>query len=346
MPNWQLKRIVMENGKPTLESTTRFDKRTVEYLKKALAIAAASKCTMPVFSGFHVRGMITTGDIGLGFPQSGNVEYGNCQALHNEESAVAALISRRGSSEVRGNRVVAIVAGKGNGTAGNFTAPCGNCRDILRDVVGENCLIVSGAEGGGTAIVMELSTALFDRYTPIPFVQAVGMACREGVWSVKKRSAEVGHNPYYNASKYPLRNYAVGIWAGVDTMRKMYDGAMQVHEDFHPTYPIELAGLQMWLEKEPDVGLVVVVAEGDGSSPPDVMYRDRQRLLSMVIEKQLLTRRKCDPPVHLFTYLGNSITGAWKTTAKKWLPLPFSPLNFGGEFLQNYKKYLKEKYRR
>lgn len=330
----------MKNGKPTLGSLKDVGRNTVETYKNLLQKAADSRCAKPIFSGFHVRGAAATYFV-VNPALAGNVEYGNCQALHNEEATVAALIARCNSSKFDGyHKVIAIVAGKGKGSLKNLTMPCGNCRDILRDTLGPDCTIIAGAEGGGTAIVTKLSDILFDDFRQISDLNG------SGVEVTIRRCEEILHNPYLDPKKFPLRNYGVCIMTGDLGSQKPFFGASVVHADFHPTYPIEVVSLQMWLKRKHRINLVTVVAEGDGSAPPDVMYRDRQRLLEMVIEDWLMTGQEGDPSVYLITHQGQRVTGTWQTSVKEWLPFPFSPHNFGDKFLQHYQKYLKTKYDR
>lgn len=335
MPNWKLMQLVEKKGKRILVpfAGLSFDRTR---FKRLLQAAADSKNSKPVFSGYFVRGSGTTFN-NANPPQSGNIEYGHCQALHNEEATVAALASIKNSAEFEGFPAIAIVAGKGKGTLGNFTMPCGNCRDILRDTLGPDCIILSGTEDGGIALVMKLSDALFENYEPISAFD---------VWGTVRRSDEIFHNPYNNPNIHPLRNYGVCVLTGKNGFSKKIYGASFVHADFHPIYPIESVSLQMWLRREFRVKMVAIVAEGDGTFPPDVMYRDRQRLLEMMVEDELLSEQKNDSYIYLFTHNRRAVTGAWRTTAKEWLPFPFSPHNFGEKFLRQYKKYLKEKYRR
>lgn len=335
MLNWKLKQLVVKNGKQRLVPVKglSFDHRRYESLLQAAATSNAAK---PSFSGYFVRGSGTTFN-NANPPQSGNIEYGHCQALHNEEATVAALASRKNSVEFEGFPAIAIVAGKGKGSLDSFTMPCGNCRDILRDTLGPDCVVLSGTEDGGIALVAKLSDALFENYQPISAFD---------IWGTVRRCEEIFHNPYHNPNYLPLRNYGVCVLTGKKGSFKKIYGSSFVHADFHPIYPIESVGLQMWLKKEFHVNMVAVVAEGNGSAPPDVMYRDRQRLLEMVVENELLTGHKIDPYIYLFAHDRRVVTGAWRTTAKEWLPFPFSPHNFGDKFLRHYKKYLKEKYGR
>ena len=353
MPNWTPKFLCMKDGKPALRSAiTEHEEEIVRFLKDMLGLAAESKCAKPIFSGFHVRGINTTGGIGgmTGMVASGNVEYGYCQALHNEEAAVAALISQRGSTEFPGSNVIMIVAGKGKGSLRNFTAPCGNCRDILRDVIGENCLLVSGTEDGGIAIVARLSDCLFDQYAPMDKNAIIGLVPE--IKRIFRKAAEIQDNPYNNlgtGQRFPLRNYYAQIFVSkVGEDISSFVGAVDVPADFHPLYPIEDALRAAKRDRALVLKGVKVVSFGTGTYPPDVMYRDRQRLLEAALDTELLIGEPCNPEVLLVTvdmFDVSKITGAWRTTVKEWLPFPFSPRNFGSEFLEDRRQKLKEKTR-
>ncbi|MBI2406590.1 MAG: hypothetical protein HYV25_03350, partial [Candidatus Harrisonbacteria bacterium] len=100
----------------------------------------------------------------------------------------------------------------------------------------------------------------------------------------------------------------------------------------------------MEFARDPYIRSVMIVAEGDGSAPPDVMYRDRQSLLNAAIEREHLTGTRYDPPVRLFTVSNGAVTGAWKTTVEEWLPLPFSSRNFGDESVAQDAAYFRKRH--
>lgn len=331
------------DGARSLAPLTGEQEFLAPYYEALLARATEANCASPVFSGYHVNGCIATGE--LTFAHGGNIEYGHYQALHLEEATVAALASRQNSITNPVPPVLAIVAGHGPGTLETITMPCGNCRDILRDTVGEGCIILLGTPDGGTGVVATLADTLFDRYARVPLDRTDVM----DTWVARtiREGGALMDNPYFNPDKCPLRNYVVALTTGKGAASdQTYFGGTNNDEDFHPDYPVEIALLQAKFARDPYVRSLVVTAVGDGSAPPDVMYRDRQRLLGAVIRRELLTGKRYDLPVRLFTHTNGKLTGAWKTSAEEWLPLPFSPRNFGSEFLAGYTAYLKKKYGR
>lgn len=346
MPKWNLMRLATaSDGARSLAPLTKEQEPMAPWYEMLLARAAEAECGSPIFSDYHVKGCIAAGELTHAYAE--NIEYGHYQALHSEEAAVAALVSRLNSMDCLTPPVLAIVAGHGSGdTVESFTMPCGNCRDFLRDTISEHgCTLLLGTLDGGTGVVATLHDAFFDHYARVPLDRIDVM----DTWVAKtiREGAKASDNPYFNPDKCPLRNYVVALTTGESQISdRTYFGGTQNDEDFHPDYPIEIALLQAKLARDPYVRSLVVVAEGDGSAPPDVMYRDRQRLLSAVIRRELLTGKRYDLPVRLFTHTNGKLTGAWKTSAEEWLPLPFSPRNFGLEFLGDYTAYLKKGYRR
>ena len=305
--------------------------------------ASLSSCARPMYSGFHVHGSSTSWPWGMHAPlHSGNVEYGYYQAIHNEEAATVALIATHGANTP--NRpILALVNGNDPGSLETITMPCGNCRDILLDALGPECAIVAGTHAGGLALFTRLKDILYDRYESIQdtVLADADMRVFNGS-SVHSRTK----NPYRTATLHPLREYCVALSTySPNTGAQTYIGASHVGADFHPVYAGEVAVLQTELARDPFLNAITVVAEGNGAKPPDVLYRDRQSLLGYAIDCELVTGRPHeDLEIHLYTCWSGELTGAWKTTMKKWLPVPFSQLLFGEEFLTGYTAYLKEFY--
>jgi len=76
------------------------------------------------------------------------------------------------------------------------------------------------------------------------------------------------------------------------------------------------------------------------------MYKDRQHLLELNFQQECVSGQPSDPPIYLVMYerdaKGPKIRTVFKTSVKKWLPFPFSPANFGDEFVQNAAKKFKK----
>lgn len=345
MPHWEIKRLHMQEGVARLVEFDK-DELDIKDLHCLLDQAARSSCSRPIFSQFHVSGSITD------WPwatqphlHSGNVEYGYYQALHNEEAAAIALIATHNTGTLQ-LPILALVNGSGPGSLETMTMPCGNCRDILRDTIGPECALIAGTRDGGMAIFARLKDILFDRYTTIPIPDA--SAVIEEIQNIISECRILEKNPYRRADILPLREYAISIRTvdGIFGQRR-HVGAARVGADFHPIYAGEMAVLCTELESDPYLDIITVVVEGNGASPPDVLYRDRQRVCEFVFECELVTGKSyLELPIQLFTHENNELTGAWQTSINEWLPLPFTPRSFGDEFLKRYAAYLKEKYGR
>lgn len=158
MSKWRFKAAQLNsNGKMNLVALSPAQKARVKKYTEALEVAAKSTVANPPFSNFFVK-------VGVGSARGkmlpgGNIEYGICQALHGEESAVAAFRSRYGRKKVG-----EIVLGFVGDDLGNIPSPCGNCRDILLEDLGADFEIVSGAASGGDAIVINMGQYLFSGY--------------------------------------------------------------------------------------------------------------------------------------------------------------------------------------
>lgn len=289
-----------------------------------------------MFSGFHVSGSITARPSNHSKPlRSGNLEYGYCQALHNEEAAASALAATMTGNE---RPILTIGAGYGDGGLETITMPCGNCRDIVRDTIGSQCEIVAGKLDGGTAVVAWFGDILCDEYVSVLDTENYTQATELRILAEGKALMK---NPYCAPDKHPLRQYVAALSTGAgDRDPHEYIGAHFVGAAFHPTYPIEIAALRAELAMDPYISAVTIVAEGDGTAPPDVPYRDRQQLVELAFECELLVNKPCNPHVRLATYQDGRRTGAWTTSAYEWLPLPFSPRAFGEEFLSQHRTYL------
>lgn len=344
MPKWELMRLVItKNGEHSLRPLTKVERVMAPYYLMLLTRASEAKSGNPIFSGYHVKGCVGAGELAIA--QSENVESGNCDSLHLEVAVIAALASRQNSIENPVTPALVILAGHKSGTPKRFAMPCGGCRDFLRDTVGEDCILICGTSDGGTAVIATLADVLFEDYARVPLskIDVLNISITQTI----REGEALMDNPSHDPLKCPLRNYFVSIATGESAVTdRMYFGAMSNEEDFHPIYPVEDAVRAMRRAKDPYIKSVMIVAEGDGTMPPSVMYRDRQRLLGAAIRRAILTGKHYDPTVRLFTHTKGTITGAWKTSAAEWLPLPFSPRNFGPKFLADYTVYLKKKYGR
>lgn len=303
-------------------------KRLGPKLTRALLAATKSKAANPTFSKYYVLESIE------GLP-AGNVEYGLCQALHAEEAAVAAFFSRRNSNAAPKDTVLAIITG----SALDVAMPCGNCRDILRDALGADLTIVSGAANGGVAVVAKLADCLYDRFQKTTLSKAGIMAA-----DIPRHIAQCDrlvNDAYSPADVHPMRRYHAVVTTAQGTLtNNRFYGGRDVMCEYHPIYALRDAVRQARRERDPFVKSVLILCEGNGTTAPDVMYKDRQHVMELNLAQELLSGKACDPPVYLVTYNAkHEATGAWQTSVKRWLPFPFSPRNFGPEFVEQLTKY-------
>lgn len=330
---WTFKTLPLDpRGSTELIDLSQTQIKKAHKYARALQVGARSTVANPPFSNYFVKGSIFPLD-GMTSMETGNIEYGICQALHGEESAVAALRSFYG--RVSGEEVVhAIVAGN----PGNIAAPCGNCRDIMLEDLGLGLEIVCGAPEGGVAVV-----ATMEHYTFSDFRQMEPKIFDGPLLANAKIAILIGgqlvNDAYSPENIHPERRYH----AAIQGRKNLYVGARDVMCEYHPIYALRDAIRQARRANDPFISHVVIVCEDFGGGAPHVMYKDRQHLLEMNLERELLTGLEVDPSVFLVTHKGGEITGVWETSVKEWLPYPFSPRNFGPEFIKFLTDYYKKR---
>jgi len=326
---WEFKTIKRApKGKVELVGLSPLQEEKIDRYVSALEVAAASNVANPIFSNYHVKASV---GIDPNFLRGGNIEYGLCQALHGEESSVAALRSQFGRTDV-GEIVLGLIAGQ----PGNIATPCGNCRDILLDAFSGKLEIVSGAADGGVAVVVNMSEYLFSE-SELHEIN-VGELSKDIRGRVRKAiisGTRLVNDAYSPKNVHPERRYH----ALIATQRHDFVGARDIMCEYHPIYAIRDAIRQARRANDPYVRAVVIVGEDCGKIP-HIMYKDRQHLLEFNLQAELLIREEQDPPIYVVTYGRNGeLVNAWKTSVKECLPLPFSPSNFGPEFLEYLAKY-------
>lgn len=330
MSKWSFKAVRLGPGREVeLVDLSLAQAARIQEYTRALRAAARSTVAKPLFSNYFVRESIGPRD---GKPKpAGNIEYGLCQSLHGEESAVTAFRTHYGRGGSR-KPLLGIIAG----SPGNIATPCGNCRDILLDDLGSDFEIVSGAADGGIAIVTKMRDYLFPSPRKIGRLDAkpevltrMRIAIRDGELLV--------NDAYSPKDKHPERRYH----ALIATTSANFVGARDVMCEYHPIYPLRDAVRQARRADSPFVRFAVIVCEDFGGRPPHVMYKDRQHLFELNLQGELLMDQECDPPVYLATYNSQTkkIVSVWRTSVKEWLPLPFSPRNFGQAFVDHLTKY-------
>lgn len=345
MPKWNLMRLAVDaDGARTLAPLTKEQELLAPWYETLLLRASEAKCTDPRFSGYHVRACAAAGELTIA--RGGNVEYGK-RSLHAEATAIAALFSLQNSTKHRTTPVLALVAGHGPGTIENFTMPCGDCRDFLLDTVGPDCVILCGTMDGGTAMVATLADALFEDYQRVPTDSANIMSVV--IDAALKECHHIGKNFHADLERHPAGDYIVVLSTGTGPMTEQrFFGALSLGDDYHSLYPAEMAVLQAEMRQDPYIKSVTIIGVGNDAMPPrppKVLYRDRQRLLELAIDRELLTDVPCNPPVHLLTHAHGMVTGTWTTSLNEWLPMPFSRGSFlKKESLARYIEKLHEKY--
>lgn len=334
MSNWTFKAVVPNpSGQATFVDLSPDQLQRTEIYKKALRVAASSDVAKPPFSNYFVREGIGAVEDEAMIP-AGNIEYGLCKALHGEEAAVAAYRATYGR-KTENQVVLGIVAG----TAGNIANPCGNCRDIMLEDLGTDFEIVCGAPEGGTAVVASMQHYIFGDFTKLPSDTLSGQM-RHWIRLARKEGERLTNDAYSPPAVHPERRYH----ALIKTDRSMIVGARDIMCEYHPIYALRDAIRQARRTNDVIVQMVVVVCEDYGGGPPHVMYKDRQHLLELNLQAELLTGQKQNPTVLLATCQGEEITGIWATSVKEWLPFPFSPRNFGDEFITHLTGYYKARY--
>lgn len=331
MSDWKFKTA---KGEPV-------DQSKMHLYVKALETAAQSRVSDPKFSRYFCKESIGYRKM----HEAGNVEYGLCQALHGEESAVAAL--RASLSEPVGldeHLIMGIIADDSEGD--RPANPCGNCRDIMLDAFGLDLEIVSGPANGGMAVVAKLSDYLFSSYQPVNLREEWLNLFRPDIFDISCRGERCAFDGYSPADVHPERRY----YARITGRAGSYIGALDLMCDYHPIYPLRDAIRQARRVGDLYFGPVFIVGQDTSEEfiniPPHVMYKDRQHLMELNLGQELLKDNEYDPSVVLVRLLKETssetrIGRVWRTSVKEWLPLPFSPRNFGPEFVSGFTQYLK-----
>lgn len=326
----------VRGGECDLVDLSEEQQRRIPHYVGALVSAWRSEVARPVFSNYFCRESISLFGHSFALP-AGNIEYGCCQALHGEESAVAALRTAHGRN--LNPVILGIHAGSEVGRSAN---PCGNCRDIMLADLNWDSEIVHGNPQSGVVVVAELRDYFFDAFTPAsgPITSHV----RKDVEGIVESARKFENNAY--AENVPAnRRYFVMI----QTKRgNRFFGAHDVPCDYHPVYAGRSAMLQARWVRDTEIAYVAVVYQkrtGAILEPPHVMYKDRQHLMELNYEGEIMSGTRNDPPVHLVACDENlDVVGAWETTLEAWLPLPFTPRNFmNPDVMARYYKGLRER---
>lgn len=345
IPAWDLKTLSFSRGSHQIVDLSDEQKNKIPKYQQALISAAASNVSSPKFSNYFVKeGAISD----FHSVAAGNIEYGHLQALHGEESAVAAMRSKMSSdnSDLK-NLVLGIIAGN----PGNIPSPCGNCRDIMIDGFGTNFEIVSGSPDGGLAVVVPMEMFLFNPTNQIDInsknslqlLSDLGMS-KSDFQEIISKTLEQGRLLTNDAYAPPAMNPERKYYATLVTKKNLFHGARDVMVDYHPIYALRDAIRQARRSDDSSLQNVIVVAEDAGVNLPDVMYKDRQHLLEYNLQGELVSGNEQNPSVFLVGHdEEKKITNVWKTSVKEWLPMSFNPRNFGSEFISYLSGYHKNR---
>lgn len=327
------------------------EKNLIPWLGAAVKYAASSKVPDPKFSQYFVNCACLVIDkksstLALHeLVRGGNIEYGLCQALHGEESLVAALKSRIEMSADDLKNYIVMIAFSSKYEDGGAPTCCGNCRDIMRDALPLNTMIFGGHPNGGKVIVARLWNLMGDEYHKSQIVYEKGgyldPETRELLGTIDVAEATIAdclefeNNIYFPGKPNPGRRYC----AVISSPGHICFGTHDVMCDYHPIYAIRDAVRQIRRRRPRGTGFFNYVLVASEHYFPDVMYKDRQHLLELNFQQECISGQLADPPVFLANY--ELVGGAVKiqtihqTSVKKWLPFAFSPANFGEEFVKS-----------
>jgi len=336
MSEWNLSGVKFEGDKTEQVPLTGLNVTKQHETKTAIFAAFRSNLADPQQSKYIVGGSI--GYFGEQKLPAGNTEYGLATADHMEQRAKTTHEFNQGRIGFDKPAVMAIVVGSEGGYAGS----CGNCRDVLRDTPGaiEHLTMVDAFREGGSAIVFSFKDLLVDSYPQKAKVT------QDEETAINKAIKETAHprTSFDVYGKSPLvarRTYALQI----NTDEGDHTWGPNTDHAFHTTTAAEVAQIMMRQDGNPFFHRAVFVgAETDGS-PPDVLYRDRQTLSTMNLDQELLIGQEFNPDILLATYDKNkNISTVWETRLKDMLPLPFTPRNFGPEFMEYLKNEVRKYY--
>jgi cytidine deaminase len=338
MADWEFKTVRYDGGKTILVDLSPKQQKRIQIYCEVLEKAKFSNVANPIFSNYFVKGSIGLSD-GYGLKPAGNIEYGICQALHCEESAVAAFRSAHGRSTKKDDIILVILSG----SPGAFASPCGNCRDIMLEDLGEDFEIICGAPEGGIAVVTKMKDYLVEDFKEItinngpPSVDIHSFL--EKLLKTVSAGEQLENDAYSPKEIHPERRY----YALIATRYGDYIGARDVMCEYHPIYALKDAIRQARRVNDPYIDYVIIVCEDFGGGPPHVMYKDRQHLIELNLQQELLLDEERDPKVYLATHKQREIIRFWQTSIKEWLPFAFTPRNFGPEFIKRLEKYYQQK---
>ena len=304
MTNWAFQTFPGTTSRKPLESIV---------YQNLMQVALDSKPT-PHQSGFEVREAALT-ESGLIIPGS-NHEYGTTRAIHGEESIVANVIERAGQKDF-----IVALAILTNVPPGTITAPCGNCRDLIKQYCAHYSDLLFGSPKGGKAIIMPMSQIYFDDFSELP------ESSLEAIAKSKTLSAALNaERKSYSIYAKPEQVYGVGIRSG----SMVFGGGLEGDAAYHPSLPIRNALINLIYgsnnSKRTNVDEIMIVSRGQ---KPSVPYLDRQHLLEFVSRISSVNGRNDLPVTLVQTDSHGTPQKAWMTASTQWLPYGFTPADLG-----------------
>ncbi len=279
-----------------------------------LLLSALRARPTPAQSNFYVRGaaMTRSGRVVSG----GNHEYGITRAIHCEETLVARALEEAGSDDP-----ISIVA-FACGTPGKGAAPCGNCRDVLRQYATPDAVILQGAEAGGAANATPLRAFFLDEFiesTPSGALTLAEEVAIGAAVDAAKRS--------YAVYTSPERVYGAAIVGGTPECTSVAPGGVETDVAYHPTLPLRNAISHLtYMGGNPSrllAHLVIVAAIGHR---PAVPYLERQHLKEFAERVSAAKGSNAPLPVWLVHAKEEGLVERlWVTDSNEWLPNPFWP---------------------
>lgn len=290
MPKWEFFELDTDNNPVPFA-----EKDLMPWLGAAIQRAASSKVPDPKFSQYFVNCtslVIDKKSSTLALHElvrGGNIEYGLCQALHGEESLVAALKSRIEMTADKLSDYIVMVAFSSKHEDGGVPTCCGNCRDIMRDALPSNTMIFAGNPNGGKVIVARLWNLMGDEYHKSSVVCEKRLYLKPEIMrylgdisrveSMVSECMKLENDIYFPGKPNPGRRY----YAMIGLPGHIYLGAHDVMCDYHPIYAIRDAVRQVRRHShiKRDGLLFNYALVASEHYFPDVMYKDRQHLLEL-----------------------------------------------------------------
>jgi len=285
-----------------------------EFLREAL-----NSHPYPSQSGFNVHaiGVTKSGLKIIG----GNHEYGITSAIHAEESL------RANWAEKAGPKDLIETLGFATKEDSEMFFPCGNCRDVLKDIISPTGNMIYGNPDGKME-KLPLYKLYSDDHKKLHGINVTAQLQRlvdDALDSLNKSY------DYTLSDKNKNSLYAASIQT---KSGEIFSAGFEGDIAYHPSLPIRNA--QILLKHSPgitenrlSIDKLVIVQK----TKPYVPYKDRQYLTEFVEASNFFLGKNnySNPvPIYLFEVEDDGkIKNRWRTFSSDWLPFPFSPKALG-----------------